>query len=193
MSNTQNLVDIEFALSQLSGNSDLLSRMLIKFSDEFNSVPNKVIQALKLNDLQEAKLQVHTTKGLSGNLGLMALYDCSKKLDLQVRAGKVDDALLQSFADIMENTCEYIKNIDIEAKEPQSFSSSDEPIADNFENNTGKHTFLERLKHNEFIDDESLFTYINALSLSEEQKQTLKGLVEELQYTKAIDMIKQNT
>jgi HPt (histidine-containing phosphotransfer) domain-containing protein len=193
MSNTQNLVDIEFALSQLSGNSDLLSRMLIKFSDEFNSVPNKVIQALKLNDLQEAKLQVHTTKGLSGNLGLMALYDCSKKLDLQVRAGKVDDALLQSFADIMENTCEYIKNIDIEAKEPQSFSSSDEPIVDNFENNTGKHTFLERLKHNEFIDDESLFTYINALSLSEEQKQTLKGLVEELQYTKAIDMIKQNT
>jgi len=184
MANKQNLLDIEFALSQLSGNSDLLSRMLIKFSDEFSAVPEKVELAIERNDIKEAKLQVHTTKGLSGNLGLMALYECSKELDQLIRDGEVNESHLQKFSSIMVDTCEHIKTIDLVENTPPTFSNTDFAL-----NNTEKNKFLDRLHHNEFIDDDTLFTYINALPFSQEQKLTLKGLVEELQYAKAIDMI----
>lgn len=187
MSNTQNLVDIEFALSQLSGNSTLLSKMLIKFSDEFSSVPDKVKLALGQNDLKEAKLQVHTTKGLSGNLGLMALYECSKTLDQQIREGVVDESEMEAFASIMEDTCEFLSTVNLEVNTAQSFSQTQPSV------NNQKSIFLDRLHHNEFIDDDTLYTYVNALSLSEEQKKTLKDLVEELEYTKAIDLINQHT
>lgn len=188
MSTTQNLVDIEFALSQLSGNSDLLSKMLVKFSDEFSAVPNKIIHALEQNNLTEAKLQVHTTKGLSGNLGLMALYECSKKLDQQIREGNIDQTQVQAFASIMHDTCEFLKIVNLDLKTPKNFSDAKPSI-----NNNEKSIFLERLKHNEFIDDDTLFSYINALSLNEDKKQTLKELVEELQYAKAIDLINEHT
>lgn len=188
MSDSKNLLDINFALSQLSGNSDLLHRMLQKFSLEFVSVPEKVKNALAQNDLSEAKLQVHTTKGLSGNLGLMALYECSKKLDQQMRDNEVDEAQIDAFTSIMEATCEFVKTVELTQTAPQQFSTSNSS-----KNNDEKRIFLDRLKHNEFIDDETLFMYINSLSLNEEQKIALKEFVEDLQYAKAIDMINQHS
>lgn len=188
MSDSKNLLDIKFALSQLSGNSDLLSRMLHKFSAEFIAVPEKVKNALAQNDLGEAKLQVHTTKGLSGNLGLMALYECSKTLDQQMRDNEIDEAQIETFTSIMNDTCEYIKTVNLTQTVPQQFSPPD-----NRSNNDEKRIFLDRLKHNEFIDDDTLFTYINSLSLKEEQKSVLKELIEDLQYAKAIDMINQHS
>lgn len=188
MNDSKNLLDINFALSQLSGNSDLLYRMLQKFSVEFVTVPEKVKNALAQNDLSEAKLQVHTTKGLSGNLGLMDLYECSKKLDQQIRDNKVDEAQIEAFTSIVEETCEFVKTVDLTPSAPQQFSATDSNI-----NNDDKRVFLDRLKHNEFIDDETLFTHINSLSLNEEQKIRLKEFVEDLQYAKAIDMITQHS
>lgn len=188
MSDSKNLIDVNFALSQLSGNSDLLSKLLVKFSVEFIAVPTKIKNALASNDLKEAKLQVHTTKGLSGNLGLMALYECSKTLDQQMRDNEIDEAQIQTFTSIMEDTCEFIKTVNLSRNAPQEFNQ--EEISNS---NDEKLIFLDRLKHNEFIDDDTLFTYIDALSLNEEQKSTLKGLVEDLQYAKAIDMINQHS
>jgi HPt (histidine-containing phosphotransfer) domain-containing protein len=186
MSDSKNLLDIKFALSQLSGNSDLLYKMLQKFSVEFIAIPEKVKNALAQNDLSEAKLQVHTTKGLSGNLGLMALYECSKILDQQMRDNEVDEAQIEAFTSIMQDTCEFVKTVDLTRTAPQQFSTPDSSL-----NNDEKRIFLDRLKHNEFIADETLFTYINSLSLNEEQKILLKDFVEDLEYAKAIDMINQ--
>ena len=188
MNDSKNLLDIKFALSQLSGNSDLLSRMLQKFREEFITVPDKVKNALAQNDLREAKLQVHTTKGLSGNLGLMALYECSKTLDQQMRDEEIDKAQVESFTRIMEDTCEFLKTVDLSRNEPQQFSQKDTNSDDD-----EKRIFLDRLTHNEFIDDNTLFSYINSLSLNEEQKKVLQELVEDLQYAKAIDMINQHS
>lgn len=195
MANSHLLVDMDFALSQLSGNSSLLSKMLTRFVDEFHSIPVKVINAIELNNLQDAKTYVHTAKGMSGNLGLIALYECSKELDQQIRDDEIDTNLVQVFASIMEETCNFIVKQNFDTNETRTFAS---PIAldeCNKEQNVGreKNTLLNKLKHNEFIDDDTLFTLISALSLNEKQKHTLKELVEELQYTEAIEMVEKKT
>ncbi|MFT6270427.1 MAG: HPt (histidine-containing phosphotransfer) domain-containing protein [Alphaproteobacteria bacterium] len=186
MDNTQNLVDIEFATMQLGGNSDLLARMLGKFCDEFRSTPQKVIDALAQGNKDEAKLTVHTTKGLSGNLGLIALFECSKVLDQQLREDAIDPLQVEAFSHIMQDTIEFIKTLDLSVAVPATFKPMD-----NGGDIAQKAIFLTRLERNEFIDDDTLYIYINALSFDEAEKQSLKNLVEELQYDKAIAMIKQ--
>jgi len=183
MTNSQNLVDLEFATSQLGGNKELLNRMLGKFTDEFASVPALVEKLIAENNVKDAKLKVHTTKGLSGNLGLTALFECTKKLDQQLREGEVDQAQLSAFSQIMLDTCEFIESIE-GATSNVEYKPSNES-----QNTQYKGVFLERLKHNEFIDDDTLHTYVDSLSLDPREKQELKTLVEELQYADAITIL----
>jgi HPt (histidine-containing phosphotransfer) domain-containing protein len=186
MSNTQNYIDIEFATMQLGGNSELLIKMLGKFCVEFSSTPQQVIDALAQNNKHEAKMKVHTTKGLSGNLGLMALFECSKVLDQQIREDTIDPLQVDAFNKTMQETIAFIKALNLTVAAPTPFS----PI-DKDGDSVQKAIFIKRLQRNEFIDDDTLFAYINKLPFSEAEKQSLKTLVEELQYAKAIDMITQ--
>ncbi len=182
MTEQQPLINLEFALGQLSGNSDLLFRMLHKFKAEFSKVPTQVKKLVDNSDLKEAKLKVHTTKGLSGNLGLMALYEISKMLDQSLRAGHVDHELIDKFESIVQETCE-----EIDRTEPTSTSVTSS--ANNSTKEDLKSVFIEQLNRNEFIDDEMLHKYIDALSMNVEQKQQLQVMVEELDYDSAVAFI----
>ena len=182
MSELKPLVDVKFATSQLGGNVDLLKRMLRKFSAEFSQVPGELKSMIASGDIKDAKMKVHTTKGLSGNLGMIALFDCSKLLDQQLREGEINHDTIDAFSDLMVKTCDFIETIDLESKAPAEFSHHEK---------TEKHkvVFIERLKRREFIDDDTLHQYVDSLSTDTANKQALITLVEELQYEKAIEII----
>lgn len=188
MSETHALVDVEFAITQLGGNSDLLKRMLGKFSAEFDSIPHEVKRLLEAGEIKEAKMKVHTTKGLSGNLGMTALYECSKALDQKLRDNQIDYTLVKSFGAIMTKTCEFIDTIDLAEKEKKPFVESESNSSDGV--SELKDSFLRRLQGHEFIDDEALHEYVDQLPLSDTRKYELISLVEELQYEKAIALIR---
>jgi len=177
------LFDKEFALSQLGGNSDLLKRMLLRFEQEFTSVPQEVRNLLDNNDTKEAKMKVHTTKGLSGNLGLMALYDSARVLDQHLREGSATPELVDEFAEVMKNTCEVLQSVELGLEAPAEFTTESSDNA-HFEE------FIQRLERHEFIDDATLHEYVNSLNISEAEKKNLVNLVEELQYAKAIEIIR---
>ena len=182
MTQTQNLVDIDFALSQLAGNTDLLSRMLTRFEQEFSSVPLEVNTLIDAGDLQQAKMKVHTTKGISGNLGLMALFECSKVLDEQLRGETIDTEQLALFASLMRDTCTFVSTLNLTRNAPPEFTPDN--------NNDFISEFIERLERHEFIDDATLHKYINSLNVDDASKRNLVSLVEELQYSEAIKIIK---
>lgn len=183
MTTSKPLFDQEFALSQLGGNSDLLKRMLVRFEQEFTTVPEEVRTLIDKNEIKEAKMKVHTTKGLSGNLGLMALYESAKILDQHLREGSHTEALLEEFARIMKDTCVVLQNVDLATNTPAEFTTE---VADN----QHYEEFVQRLERHEFIDDATLHNYVNSLNMSEEDKKQLVSLVEELQYAKAIEIIR---
>ncbi|MGB3727030.1 MAG: Hpt domain-containing protein [Glaciecola sp.] len=183
MTRAQNLVDIDFALSQLAGNTDLLSRMLTRFEQEFSSVPLEVNTLIDAGDLQQAKMKVHTTKGISGNLGLMALFECSKVLDEQLRGETIDTEQLALFTTLMRDTCAFVSTLDLTRSAPPEFTPDNN-------NNDFISEFIERLERHEFIDDATLHKYINSLNVDDASKRNLVSLVEELQYSEAIKIIK---
>lgn len=182
MTNAHEIIDLEFATAQLSGNTDLLYRMLGKFKNEFIDVPNDVAALLAEGKLKDAKLKVHTTKGISGNLGLMALFECSKALDLQLRENTFEQSQVERFAQLMQTTCEYIESANFE-------SSKMAPSKNRAPANDLKSVFLERLKRQEFIDDDTLEEYVEGLQLNQQLKQEITSLIEDLQYAKAIELI----
>jgi HPt (histidine-containing phosphotransfer) domain-containing protein len=179
---TKSLVDVQFAIKQLGGNTDLLQRMLHKFSAEFSKVPQEINTLLAAGELKDAKMKVHTTKGLSGNLGMMALFASSKQLDEQMRDANIKQESVEQFADIMAKTIEFIKTIDIHPTEASTSS------ADNG-SNEHKELFLKRLQGHEFIDDDTLNDYVDSLPMTDAQKSELITLVEDLHYDKVITII----
>lgn len=177
------LIDVQFGLSQLGGNQVLFNRMLTKFKQSFSETPESVLQNVDNEQFDEAKIAVHTTKGISGNLGLTALFECSKTLDKQIKDKAIDPDVLNSFSEIMAQTCQAITE-----HEANTSEHAEQEVPENNDDTTA--VLLEKLQRHEFIDDDELQRLVGGLNLTPEQRIEVINLIEELQYEKAIDIIK---
>lgn len=180
------LIDYEFALNQLSDNKSLLHKMLLKFSSEFASKPKAVRDMVAQDDLEQAKLNVHTAKGIAGNLGLKQLYQVATKLDAELKDTKPSDQLLDEYERCLIDTAGKILEITQDAGDMHR-----DLVAPTQSEKNSKADLLNKLSRNEFIDDKQLIDLVSGLALSEAESQQLIQLVEELQYPQAIDLINQ--
>ena len=73
--------DTQFAINQFSGNKFLLVQILEKFIKEYQYFDTLITEQLQQEDLQSVKKQLHTLKGVSGNLGMKALHQASKNFE----------------------------------------------------------------------------------------------------------------
>ncbi|MFT6331480.1 MAG: HPt (histidine-containing phosphotransfer) domain-containing protein [Bermanella sp.] len=111
MSTNLPILNYDFALNQLGGNEALLSKMLNRFVDEFAKVSAEIISLIQAHDIQNAKMKVHTVKGISGNIGLQALFDCATRFDAELRSGEVSEAILEEFRTLVLRSSKWtIKN-----------------------------------------------------------------------------------
>ncbi len=179
------ILNYAFALNQLGGQEALLSKMLAKFVAEFVQVSSEVNAALDKNDINSAKIKVHTVKGISGNLGLQALYDCATRFDAELRKGLLNKTTVLEFTQIVNDTCIEI----------QKLEKKETPVRPNggvtLSPETAKIKLIERLKRNEFIDDDTLFEMVSNLGLSDASAGKLIDLIEDLQYPEAIAVIQE--
>ena len=88
MDQSATVLDIEFGMSQLSGNKTLLLTLLNKFSDEYRGLDDDLQSFMKTSEFDKAYSLVHTLKGVTGNLGLFALHNASKAVESSVRNEK---------------------------------------------------------------------------------------------------------
>jgi len=187
MSTNLPILNYDFALNQLGGNEALLSKMLDRFVDEFAKTPAEIISLIQAQDIQNAKMKVHTVKGISGNLGLQALFDCATRFDAELRSGEASEAILAEFSKLIDDTCLELQQMDhAEPPERQLTVSTLPP-------EKCKSDLIMRLRRNEFIDDDTLLNLIAGLGLTGSDVKHLIQLIEELQYPRAITKIEQNT
>jgi HPt (histidine-containing phosphotransfer) domain-containing protein len=179
---TKPLVDVNFGLSQLGNNNHLLNKMLIKFKHEFEWVPETVRQQIETGDYAQAKMHVHTAKGITGNLGLLALYEYCKSLETQLKQQALTSNALKEFADLMRATCSAIDahNADFALR---GTARPVNHISD------AKTQLLALLSTHQFINDKLMHDLLGSLDFSEDQKTTMVALIEQLQYDKAIAML----
>jgi HPt (histidine-containing phosphotransfer) domain-containing protein len=174
------LLDIAFALSQLSGNAQLLNKMLKRFASEYENSAVSVSALIAQDNYAEAKIQIHTAKGITGNLGLIALFEHCKALELQIKEQEVDAEVLELYANLVRDTCAQIHALDY------SNTDTTTSIGDSSEASA---RLAEMLNKQEFIDDALLKDLVSQLTLSHNDKQTLIASVEALNYEQALAML----
>ena len=81
MNQSTTVLDIDFGMSQLSGNRELLFKLLRKFANEYRTLDADLQALVAKHAFNDAYSLVHTLKGVTGNLGLFALHEASKPIE----------------------------------------------------------------------------------------------------------------
>lgn len=174
------IFDTQFAVNQFSGNESLLMQILEKFIQQYQHFDTLISEHLQQEDLQPAKQQLHTLKGVSGNLGMKALYQACKELEESL-ANQETDTPLENFLQIFKQTLTLIQNL--------SAKNGIQEIHEAAPQKDEKALLIAALKRNEFISESRIQSYGQALDLSTEKLNKLKQAIDNLDYTNAIALL----
>ena len=175
------LIDLEFGISQLSGNKALLLTLLGKFSDEYRQTDDKMQEYFSQRDFTAARTHIHTLKGVAGNLGLSALFHASKALDEALK--QADDVPEQypAFVVILSDTLDAIARVS-DSETTTNSPSGETDIA-------AKAALINALKANEFIPQTQLDDWLNAIYSDASVRETVRGHIDELDYQSALTVL----
>lgn len=179
MDNSKPIIDHQFGLRQLSGNAAILHKLLNKFHAQYSCFADTLNGFVANRDHRAIKDAVHTVKGISGNLGLFALHEQSKTLELQISDEIEFSPALQQFLTLLQLTLDEIAELDAQTN-VTSNKIGDSAASD---------TLRQLLVKNEFIPDEQLQLLLSRIRLDEKQKDILAKAINDLDYAQAIDII----
>lgn len=178
------IIDFDFGLRQLNGNRSLLYRLLGKFATEYQSLDTRLQTMITQQEFTDAENLVHTLKGVSGNLGCIAVYESSRRVNEELKFGKPDSASLSDLFSRLADTLRIIEEL------PEDADNS--VAADNAPSDQKQLTFQalsQALQHHEYINDDKLNNWLAALDLPNEQKQQLIDAVSSLEYDQALAIL----
>lgn len=187
MDKSTTLVDIEFGLSQLSGNKKLLFTLLGKFTDEYRTLDTDLQGLVESQQYDDAYSLIHTLKGVTGNLGLFALHNASKPVESAIRNDKELPNDYSSFVVLLNET---VSNIDTLTAESTSDNSANAK-ANNAPVNSAaaeraRKQLTSALKASEFISQSTLEEWLSAMGIENEKREAIIDAVDELDYEEAL-------
>ena len=102
-------IDLDAALGRVRGNKGLYKRMLGLFtsSEEFASLEDALAQA----DYARGADVAHGIKGMTGNLGLMGVFEASEKLMVEMRQGPPQEASVAEYRESLEKTRQAVEQL----------------------------------------------------------------------------------
>ena len=111
--------DYADGLERLNGNKKLYEEILVKFAHNNRDLIEKIKKSLEDNEIELAKRELHSLKGVSANLGSKKIQALS--LSLENRLKNNEDILLHEDFEILKKTLEesisdignFIKNTDV--------------------------------------------------------------------------------
>jgi HPt (histidine-containing phosphotransfer) domain-containing protein len=182
------IIDFGFGLSQLSGSEDLLITLLGKLKKEYNECDQTLEILFEHSDWEAARMLVHTLKGVSGNLGCVALHNASKSLDDSLKHENKKPDEFDVFCDALHATIKQITLVeqagtivDIAKNNASSDSHHNAPDA--------KQSLIDLLNENAFISPEGLDEYMQKIELPKEEKAQIEQSINLLNYRQAIQLL----
>ncbi|NDW20775.1 Hpt domain-containing protein [Alteromonas hispanica] len=187
MDKSTTLVDIEFGLSQLSGNKKLLFTLLGKFTDEYRTLDTDLQGLVESQQYDDAYSLIHTLKGVTGNLGLFALHNASKPVESAIRNDKELPNDYSSFVVLLNET---VSNIDTLTAESTSDNSANAKASNAPVNSAAaeraRKQLTSALKASEFISQSTLEEWLSAMGIENEKREAIIDAVDELDYEEAL-------
>ena len=106
-------VDIEGAITRFMGNQDFFLKFFYRFPEEWH--PQIMLEALERNDEKSFHEQLHSLKGVSGNLGLQKIYNITEEILVEIRKNKLQNidfirSLFQKLRDAVQEILNIIEN-----------------------------------------------------------------------------------
>ncbi|MFT5311693.1 MAG: HPt (histidine-containing phosphotransfer) domain-containing protein [Paraglaciecola sp.] len=186
INNNLPLFDSKFALNQFSGNQSLLNKMLDTFCEQYATFAEQLSTSIKQNDLATAKRDVHTIKGVGGNLGMKALHQASLNLETHlIKQTTVTQSAVTAFTTIFSDTLSALEQFKKSKAEEQRSATS----ASNANEQDARQLLLSSLKRNEFITHAKLNAWMDDLSLAGDTLHVLQNAINDLDYEKAISLL----
>ncbi|BFT30999.1 hypothetical protein D210916BOD24_21750 [Alteromonas sp. D210916BOD_24] len=182
MEQSTTVLDLEFGMSQLSGNKKLLFTLLGKFTEEYRSTDSQLQTFVANGDFNEAYSLVHTLKGVTGNLGLFALHHASKPVESSFRNDKRMPDEYANFIALLDETIATVDSLRQQSSEQQTSA----PLANSAAAEQAKKQLLAALKASEFISQDRLDEWLDALALPDAKRTAIMDAVDELDYEEAI-------
>lgn len=183
MIDDNSLLNLEFGLSQLSGNRDLLFKMFDRFSQDYCSISDELSGLITDCNYTEIRHKVHTIKGVSGNLGLNALYHVSKEFE---DAAKTYDPDIIRF---LEPFCTTLKDTLQEIENAKNGVSSDSGNDNNTNTAEGIIELKRLLEQNEFISANKLNELLSKAGLDSGKKDKISQAINDLDYPTALSLL----
>lgn len=180
------IIDLEFGLRQLSGNQELLYRLLNKFTTEYQNLPSRIDTMLEKDDLTSAEILIHTLKGVSGNLGCNRVFESSRIVNEQLKVGHPEPESLQALIVTLAATIEEIKVLTGEDSSLQTASSANESLQ-----TQSKTALSNALTHHEYINDEKLCGWLSDIQLDAKLEEHLVEAIMSLDYEHALKLLEQ--
>lgn len=174
-----NIFDAQFATNQFSGNQLLLIQILEKFIQQYQNFDTLLVEQLQQENFLAAKQDVHTIKGVCGNLGMKALHHACRVLEGDLANPKTEFSL-ESFLQVFKQTIAQVQSYSAENTNKES---SKAPPEDE------KTSLIAVLKRNEFISEGKMQSYTQSLDLSPEKLNELKQAIDNLDYASAIQLL----
>lgn len=145
-------VALDKALLRVAKDEKILFGMLKRFSSSQKDGMSKVSQALQESRVQDAKREVHTLKGLCGNIEAILLFEALQKLEGELNSeiinrdlvesmiANIDEELQKVVASINENLMIFDKSLEIKHEkevidiDPQELNREFYILSDFFKN-----------------------------------------------------------
>lgn len=175
------VLDEEFGINQLSGNRDLLLKMLQRFKDDHGDCGAAFEEAAAQQDFTELKKRAHTTKGVAGNLGLWALHHSSKVLEDAAKAETPSiKAEIEPFVQCLQDTLDAITAL-------QEGGSAPEPQASPAQDNMAE--LRNALEQNEFVMPDTLSQWLANSGFDAGVQEAITDAINDLDYPQALALI----
>ncbi len=110
-------LDIDDALNRVGGDIEFLKELMADFLKNFGNIHGELIKYIKADDIDSAKVLIHSFKGVSGSLGAMELHLIGKKIEDLIKNSTFDISNL--LMDKLNDELKLVKTEMFEIIEPE--------------------------------------------------------------------------
>ena len=102
-------IALEEGLKRVMGNKKLFIKLLTKFRTDTKL--DGLLDSIKANEMEAARVHAHTLKGVSANLSLQELFLKTQELEAQIKTGTIDPSLTETVTRVFSETMELIDKV----------------------------------------------------------------------------------
>lgn len=182
-------LDTALGLKRVGGNKTLYLKILNKFQESQSDTVERIQRALDHNNIEEAKREAHTLKGLAGSIGALELQETAKSVEQLIEDGGEVFHALDSLSIQMMLVLEALRT---EKQERSKASKKSEvPVLSSKEITTLLSRLINLLKEDDADAIEVLDTLAPLFSEGEEAKkiQRVVACVERYEFDAALEKL----